>query len=255
MNGNGKAYIAEFIGTFTLVFIGCATVWVTTTPGYGAGPLVPALGHGLAIVFAAYSLGHISGAHINPAVTLSCALYGAISWPKAVGYWITQIVAGLVAALVLSFIIPNQSANFGGFSFSTNTTYVGAILTEMILTFLLCTAVLQGAVAGKAGQFAGLAIGLTLTLGMLGGGAITGGSLNPARTLGPAIVAQMGGLSTALNQVPAYLIGTLLGGVVAALVNRYVLNVPAPVSNEQLPRTQASSAPRMETPRSRAGRR
>jgi len=255
MNGNGKAYLAEFIGTFTLVFIGCATVWVTTTPGYAAGPIVPAFGHGLAIVFAAYSLGHISGAHLNPAVTLSCAIYGAISWPKAVGYWITQILAGLVAALALSFIIPNQAANFGGFSFGTNTTFAGAVLMEMILTFFLCTAVLQGAVAGKAGQFAGLAIGLTLTLSILGGGAITGASLNPARTLGPAIVASMGGLSTALSQVPAYLIGTLLGGAIAAVIHRYVLNVPAPVSNAELPRTQASTAPRMETPRSKGSRR
>jgi len=253
MNGNGKAYLAEFIGTFTLVFIGCATVWVTTTPGYAAGPIVPAFGHGLAIVFAAYALGHISGAHINPAVTLSCALYGAISWPKAVGYWIVQILGGIVAALVLSLIIPNQAANFGGFSYGTNTTFAGAVLMEAILTFFLCTAVLQGAVAGKAGHFAGLAIGLTLTLSILGGGAITGASLNPARTLGPAIVAAIGGAS--ISQVPAYLIGTLLGGAIAALVSRYALNVPAPVSNDELPRTRESSAPRMETPRSKGSRR
>ena len=253
MNGNGKAYLAEFIGTFTLVFIGCASVWATTNPGYAAGPIVPAFGHGLAIVFAAYALGHISGAHINPAVTLSCALYGAISWPKAVGYWIVQILGGIVAALVLSFIIPNQAANFGAFSYGTNTTFAGAVLMEAILTFFLCTAVLQGAVAGKAGHFAGLAIGLTLTLSILGGGAITGASLNPARTLGPAIVAAIGGAS--ISQVPAYLIGTLLGGAIAALVSRYALNVPAPVTNAELPRTNQSSAVRMETPRSKANRR
>ena len=255
MNGNGKAYLAEFIGTFTLVFIGCASVWATSVTGYGGGPIVPAFGHGLAIVFAAYALGHISGAHINPAVTLSVALYGAISWTKAIGYWIVQILGGIVAALVLSFIIPNQAANFGGFSYGTNTTFVGAVLMEAILTFFLCTAVLQGAVAGKAGHFAGLAIGLTLTLSILGGGAITGASLNPARTLGPAIVASLGGLSTAMSQVPAYLIGTLLGGAIAAVVSKYALNVPAPVSNEELPRTNQSSAARMETPRSKANRR
>jgi aquaporin Z len=216
-----KAYIAEFIGTFTLVFLGCASVWAAGK--LNTGPIVPAFAHGLSIVIAAYTLGHISGAHINPAVTLACAIDGAISWPKAVVYWIVQILAAIVAAFVLTIILPNQAATFGAFSYGANTptpntSFIGALLLELILTFLLASSVLQAAVRGRAGNMAGLAIGLTLTAAILAGGAITGASLNPARTLGPAIVAGQ------LSEVAPYLIGTLLGGALAAVVHRFVLN-------------------------------
>ena len=224
MYSNTKAFIAEFIGTFTLVFVGSASVWAAGK--LNTGPIVPAFAHGLSIVFAAYTMGHISGAHINPAVTLACAIDGAISWGKAVGYWIVQILAGIVAAFVLTIILPNQAANFGGFSFGDNTTFIGAVLMEMIMTFFLASMVLQAAVRGRAGNLAGLVIGLTLTMSILAGGAITGASLNPARTLGPAIVAALGGAS--ISQVPAYLIGTLLGGALAAVVHKFVLNPDAP---------------------------
>jgi aquaporin Z len=246
MFSNTKAYIAEFIGTFVLVFIGSASVWAAGK--LNTGPIVPAFAHGLSIVFAAYTMGHISGAHINPAVTLACAIDGAISWAKAVIYWIVQIVAAIVAAFVLTIILPNQAANFGAFSFDTNTTsFVGAVLMELILTFLLCSMVLQAAVRGRAGNLAGLVIGLTLVLSILGGGAVTGASLNPARTLGPGIVAALSGAS--LAQVPAYLIGTLLGAALAAVVHKFVLNPDEPEGGVEEVKNAS------DRPRSKAGRR
>ena len=246
MFSNTKAYIAEFIGTFVLVFIGSASVWAAGK--LNTGPIVPAFAHGLSIVFAAYTMGHISGAHINPAVTLACAIDGAISWGKAVIYWIVQIVAGIVAAFVLTIILPNQAASFGGFSYDDKTvSFVGAVLMELILTFLLASMVLQAAVRGRAGNLAGLVIGLTLTLSILGGGAITGASLNPARTLGPAIVAAIGGAS--ISQVPAYLIGTLLGAALAAIVHKFVLNPDGPEGDTD--EAKAGS----DRPRSKVGRR
>lgn len=212
----GKACVAEFIGTFALVFLGCAGV--VAAGNAGTGPIMPAFAHGLAIVFAAYALGHWSGAHINPAVTISILIAGGIDVVKAIAYIITQIVAAVVAAAALNFILTGQVASFGAFSFNPESVTVGgAFLTEAILTFFLAIVVLQAAVAGKAGNFAGLAIGLTLAACILAGGAITGASLNPARTLGPAIIAgQMG-------QVWVYVAATITGGILAALISRFVL--------------------------------
>ncbi len=94
MNKDIKAFISEFIGTFALVFLGSASVWfISTTPGYAGGTTVPAFAHGIAIIFAAYSIGHISGAHINPAVTIAVAIAGGISWAKAGIYIVVQILA------------------------------------------------------------------------------------------------------------------------------------------------------------------
>lgn len=224
-----KAYVAEFIGTFTLVFIGSASVWfASTTPGYAAGTIVPALAHGLAIVFAAYSVGKISGAFINPAVTIAAAITGSIDWVKAGLFIVVQIIAAIVAALALNaFLLPRDgvaaAANFGAFSYNTAvTTSIGAMFIEALLTFFLAFVVCMGAIYGKAGDFAGLAIGLTLAMAITGAGDITGASLNPARSIGPAIVAGN------LSDIWIYIIGPILGAAVAAVVARYVFNPLAP---------------------------
>jgi MIP family channel proteins len=229
MMNNWKAYVAEFVGTFTLVFIGCASVWfISVAPNYGGGTIVPAFAHGLAIVFAAYSIGHISGAHINPAVTIAVAIAGGIDWVKAIIYIVVQIVAAIVAAFLLNALLVAQNnvvpaTQFGAFTY--NPTYVmsmGALGLEAIATFFLAFVVCMGAVYGKAGNLAGLAIGLTLTLSILGIGGMTGASLNPARSLGPAIVAGN------LSEIWIYIIGPILGGAVAAFVARFVLNPVEP---------------------------
>lgn len=230
---NWKVLVAEFIGTFTLVFIGSASVWFAkTVPGYGGGTLAPAFAHGLAVIFAAYSVGKISGAHLNPAVTTAIAIAGGIDWAKAAMYIITQIVAALIAALVLNGIllpvtqngVTSPAANFfGAFSYNTAvTSSIGALFTEAILTFFLAFVVVMGAVYGKAGDLAGLAIGLTLVMAIIGGGGISEASLNPARSIGPAIVAGN------LGNIWIYIIGPILGAAAAAAIARYVLNPNAP---------------------------
>jgi aquaporin Z len=231
---NWKAFVAEFIGTFTLVFIGSASVWFAkTSPGYGGGTIAPALAHGLAIVFAAYSIGSISGAHINPAVTIAVAIAGGIDWIKALIYIVVQIVAAIVAAFALNAIllpvtqpdgVTSAAANFfGAFSYNTTaTTSIGALFTESILTFFLAFVVVMGAVFGKAGNLAGLAIGLTLAMSIAGAGGISEASLNPARSIGPALVAGN------LGNIWIYIVGPILGAVVAAVIARYVLNPTEP---------------------------
>ncbi len=206
-----KSYVAEFVGTFVLVFLGSASVALAPA---GTGPIIPAFAHGLAIVFGAYAFGAISGAHFNPAVTISLLLARAIEPIKAMLYILVQIGGAISAALILNFILPGQAGNFGAFSFSISTE--AAFLLEAILTFILATVILQAAVAGKAGNMAGLSIGLTLTACILAGGPLTGASLNPARTLGPAIVAGR------LDQAWVYVLATILGGIVAALLYRSV---------------------------------
>lgn len=215
MNGGAKAYLAEFVGTFVLVFLGSASVALAPIE---VGPVMPALAHGLALMFAVYAFGHISGGHVNSAVTIGVTVAGGLKPGTAVIYIVTQIVAAIAGAFVLTIILPGQAGNFGAFSFdSFKTTTPAALLLEAILAFILVSVVLQAAVAGKAGPAAGLAIGLTLTTCILAGGPITGASVNPARTLGPAIIAGN------LSQVWVYVVGTSVGGAVAGLLYRVAL--------------------------------
>jgi aquaporin Z len=206
-----KPYLAEFVGTFVLVFLGSAAVALAPAQ---TGPLIPAFAHGLAIVFGAYAFGAISGAHFNPAVTISLLIARAIEPLKATIYILNQVLGAVTAALMLNFILSGQAENFGAFSFTTSVE--SAFLLEAILTFILATVVLQAAVAGKAGNLAGLSIGLTLAACILAGGPLTGASLNPARTLGPAIVAGE------LGQAWVYVLATIVGGAIAALLYRFV---------------------------------
>lgn len=185
---NSKIFLAELIGTFALVFIGAGAGMV------GASLVGVALAHGLTLTVMAYAFGYISGTHVNPAVTLALLLQGVIKdWKDAlVSYWLPQFVGAIVAAFVL-----NTIAGPAGLSFANGAT-VGvltesapawAAVVEAVLTFFLVNTILHTAVGGKGGQFAGLAIGLTLVAAILVGGPLTGGSLNPARTFGPAIFA------------------------------------------------------------------
>jgi len=223
MNSDIKAYIAEFIGTFTLVTLGSASVWFISQPGYTGGTTVPAFAHGISIIIAAYSIGYLSGAHINPAVTIAVAIAGGISWAKAGIYIVVQIIAAIVAAFILNALLTGQggaapATQFGAFSYNANfTTSIGALFIEAIATFLLAFVVCQAAVKGKAGDLAGLAIGLTLAANIFAFGGITGASLNPARSIGPALVAGR------LGEIWIYIIGPVLGAAVAGIVSRYVL--------------------------------
>lgn len=205
-----KASLAELIGTFTLVFVGGFAV------ASAQGVVAAALGHGLILVGIIFVWGHMSGAHVNPAVTASLLVGGKIDLMKAVYYWVAQFAGAIIAAVVLNIIVPGAAA--GGQTIGSLTTSApwAATLFEAVMTFLLVSAVYQAAVYGKAGNVAALAIGLTLAGCILAGGTYTGASLNPARTLGPALVA--GDLSYA---VP-YLVGIFGGGIVGGLVQSRV---------------------------------
>lgn len=215
-----KAYVSEFIGAFIAVFAACGSAWAATQPGYAAGQIVPAFGAGLAIVAAAYALGHVGGAHFNPAVTIAVAIAGGINWLKALVYIVVQLIAGILAALVLNLILGGAAAaQFGAFSFDPKFNSIGILVLEIVLTFIVATAVLQGAMRGKSGNMAGLVYGLSVAGCILAGGAISGASLNPARTLGPAIIAGN------LNQAVFYIVGSVLGGALAAVFSSYVLGM------------------------------
>lgn len=220
-NSLSKALIAEFIGTFALIFIGAGA------GALGIGGLVGvAFAHGLVIVAFAYAYGHISGTHINPAITLGLLAAGKIEAGKAAAYVVVQILGGLVAAFTLRWVLGGvvgglgattlaQGLEVGGSTISISPA-VGLVL-EAILTFFLANTVLNAAVSGKAGGHAGLAIGMTLTLSILMGGPLTGGSLNPARSIGPAIA------SGNTADLWVYLVGPVLGAVAAGLLYRGVL--------------------------------
>jgi len=203
---NTKNLIAEFIGTFALIFIGAGALAI------GEGGLVGvALAHGLVIVVFAYAYGHISGTHINPAVTLGLLIAGEIQFVAAVGYWVVQFLGGILGAVLLNVLLPNPG-DLGVTILSENVGVGQGLVVEIVLTFFLVNTIFNTAVSGKAGNFAGLAIGLTLVLCILMGGPLTRASLNPARTLGPAIV------SGNYADIWLYFVGPCVGAIFAALL-------------------------------------
>ena len=216
-----KKYIAECLGTFVLTFLGCASAMFIgcDTP---AGVVGVAIAFGLTVVAMAYTIGGGSGCHINPAITLAVALSGRMSWKDAFGYWVGQIIGGIIAGALLMLLAgvvgvdktgglgTNLVAGAGGVG--------GAFLVEVIATFIFILVVL-GSTDGKigAGNFAGLAIGLTLILVHLVCINLTGTSVNPARSIGPALFA--GG--QALKDVWVFICAPLVGGGLSALVWKY----------------------------------
>jgi len=212
--------LAEFIGTFTLVFIGAGAMALAVSGASPGGLVGVALAHGLALVVIVYAWGSVSGAHVNPAVTFGLALSGRFPWVRALRYWIAQLLGAVVASYLLLILIGRQG-DLGMTVPSPSVSVWQAILIEAVLTFFLVTAVFGSAVAGRNGNGAALAIGLVLTMDILMGGVLTGASMNPARTFGPALA--MGDLSA----LYIYIVGPLLGGGLAALLyDRVYLRQP-----------------------------
>ena len=204
---------AEFIGTFTLILIGAGAGAI------GVGGLVGvALAHGLVVMAFAYAHGHISGSHINPAVTAGVWAAGKIDTGKAISYMVFQLLGGVVGALVLRWVLGGTESGLGLTQLSDGTSVSAGLVLEAILTFFLAYVVLQTAVGGKGGNQAGIAIGFTLVFCILMGGPLTGASLNPARSLGPAVA--MGDF----NLLWLYFAGPILGGVVAGFLYRQVMS-------------------------------
>jgi aquaporin Z len=214
-----KKFIAECLGTFVLTFLGCGTAMFLgcTTP---AGVVGTALAFGLAVVAMAYTIGGISGCHINPAITLGVALSGRMSWKEACGYWCGQLIGGILAGAVLLLVAgvvaaPDLTGALGSNGVANAGGVWGAFLVEVIATFLFVIVVL-GTTDEKvgAGNLAGLAIGLSLVLIHLVCINLTGTSVNPARSIGPALFA--GG--EALSNVWVFICAPMVGGALSALV-------------------------------------
>jgi len=205
-----QSFVAEFVGTFALIFIGAGALAI------GEGELIGvALAHGLVIVAFAYAYGHISGTHINPAATLGFLVAGEIRFGAAIGYWIAQFAGGILGALALKGMLP-VDGDLGVTILAENVSVTQGLFVEIVLTFFLVNTIFNTAVSGKAGNFAGLAIGLTLVFCILMGGPLTRASLNPARTLGPAIAA--GAEHAQWGNIWLYFVGPFIGAVLAALL-------------------------------------
>ena len=203
---NAKNLVAEFIGTFALIFIGAGALAIGQ-----ANLLDVALAHGFVVVAFVYTYGHISGTHINPAVTLGLLIAGEIEFVVAIGYWIVQFLGGILGAVVLKAVLPD-AGDLGVTILGEGVGVGRGLVVEIVLTFFLVNTIFNTAVSGKAGNFAGLAIGLTLIFCILMGGPLTRASFNPARTLGPAIV------SGNYADIWLYFVGPFVGAILAALL-------------------------------------
>ena len=212
-----KKYISEFIGTFVLVFVACGVAAVTGCSGdANAAYLLTALAFGGVIVAMAYSIGNISGCHINPAVSIAVLINGGMSVVDFIGYLIAQFAGGIAGAAALMGLIGKDHG------LGTNGLFDGSIvkslIIEAILTFIFVLAVLGATSKIENGRVAGLVIGGSLTLVHLLGIYFTGTSVNPARSFGPALF--MGG--DALTNVWVFIVAPLVGGVIAALVWKFL---------------------------------
>lgn len=233
---NIKVFVVELIGTFALVLIGGAAGI------YNESMLAVALAHGLTLAVLVYAFGYISGAHVNPAVTLGLAANGNIKWRDAIIYWIAQFAGGALAALMLRAVFSPLQADLinraatNGVLLTRELPY-HALAVEAVLTFFLVNTVLHAAVGGKAGPLAGLAIGTTLTVAILAGGPLTGASLNPARSFGPAIFssALTAGKPDYQNYLLylVYFVGPFLGSVLAVSLYQFLSSEPALEDEEE----------------------
>ena len=220
-----KKYLAELIGTCTLVVLGCGTAMlVGCDAAAGGGYILTALAFGLSIVAMAYCVGNISGCHINPAVSLGVLLAGGMEKKDFLGYVVAQCLGALFGSALLALIFnlggvtdmtgglgTNGLAGVGGNAFA-------GLLVEIVLTFIFVLCIL-GVTSKNAshGSFGGLVIGLTLTGVHILGIGLTGTSVNPARSFGPALVAALTGNSAPLDCLWVFIVGPLVGAALAAV--------------------------------------
>jgi MIP family channel proteins len=227
MNNKNTA-LAEFLGTFFLCFAGIAAILsATPTVGGGGGLVAIALAHGLALSVAVNAFGGISGAHFNPAVTAGMLATRRIAGGLAGIYIVAQLAGATVAAALCNAIFPTAAVTEAmlGIPLPAAWATAGTVLTvEFILTFLLIVAIFGTAVdeRGKAVKIGGFGIGLTVAFDILAGGPVTGASMNPARSFGPALVAGHWAWHW------AYWVAPILGGVAGALVYHHLLLGPPP---------------------------
>ena len=219
-NVSMRPLIAEFIGTFTLIFIGVGAIAADQITGGKLGLTGIALAHGLAITVMVSATAAISGGHLNPAVTISLWFVQKIDSINAIRYIVAQCLGAILAALLIKGSIPASvltSIGMGTPSVAPGITVSMALLTEFILTFFLVFVVYGTGVDSRAPKCGGLFIGLTVALDILMGGPISGAAMNPARYLGPAL------LGGGLQNWWIYFVGPISGGILAATIYRYQL--------------------------------
>ena len=226
-----RKYFAEAIGTCVLVLLGCGTAMlVGCDAAAGGGYILTALAFGLSIVAMAYCVGNISGCHINPAVSLGVLLSGKVNgktFAEFIGYVIAQIIGALVGAALLAAVfslgdVTDMTGGFGSNGLAgVNGNAIAGLLVEIILTFIFVLCIL-GVTSKKAGHgsFGGLVIGLTLTGVHILGIGLTGTSVNPARSIGPAVIAAIAGNPAPLASLWVFIVGPLVGAALAAFTYR-----------------------------------
>lgn len=253
----GKKLVAEALGTALLVIVGVGVA--TLSFGFkvaglspSAGVITTALAFGFILLALAYTLGPVSGAHVNPAVTLGFVVSGRMTLQEAIGYWVSQFVGGIVGAVVLWAIVS------GAPTYSRSTTGLGtdgwgkasmigisgggAFATEVVLTFIFVLVVLIATSRVGSPGFAGLAIGIALAVVHMIGIPLTGTSVNPARSLGPAIIVG----HEAIKQVWLFIVAPLVGGALAAVTYLYFVPdepgtpVPTAVAEGEVERTSGT---------------
>jgi MIP family channel proteins len=210
-----RKLVVEFIGTFTLIFVGAGSIIATQ----GTNLVAIALAHGIAIAVMVSTFGHVSGGLYNPALAVGLWVTRRMNTPDTVAFIVAQLAGATFGALCLLVLFPEQSRDvtslgtpvLGGVSF------VQGVGIELLLTFFLMAVVFGTAVDGRGPKIGGLYIGLVLTMDIAAGGPLTGASMNPARTFGPALI------SGTWDDHLVYWIGPIIGAVVAALVYHYVV--------------------------------
>lgn len=221
-----KKYLAEMIGTFVLVLMGCGSAIFSGFDGLNgaanASTLAVAFAFGLSVVGMAYAIGGISGCHINPAITLGVWANGRMSGKEAAGYMVFQCIGAILASFVL-WVLVSTGGHLGGTATGANSFADGsmwqAFIAEAVFTFIFVLVVLGSTDEKKgAGAFAGLAIGLTLVLVHIVCIPVTGTSVNPARSIGPAIFSAISGDCTPISQLWLFIVAPFLGAFASSAV-------------------------------------
>lgn len=223
-----RRVIAELVGTYVLVLLG--TLSVVTMVVFFKGPDMAGLfligfAFGVAVLVMIYAFGHISGTHINPAVSIALWATGRLPARDLVAYIVAQLIGAALASITIVGIVGQRAvdAGMGQTLPGTGVSYGQAILSEAVMTFFLVTVVWGSAVDKRAAAgFAGLAIGLVVAADIWVSGPITGASMNPARTFGPYLAETLWGGTTHWDKFPIYLIGPIVGGLVAAFLFDYI---------------------------------
>lgn len=216
-----KKLCAEFLGTMVLVVFGCGIAVVTLGQVNALDVLSVALAFGLALIAMAYSIGNVSGCHINPAVSLAMLLTKRMSFKDFIGYVCAQFLGGIAGGGVLALLYKDGAFGANGYGLGVSMIDAGlgaALVMEAILTFVFVFLILYITSQEKYSNISGMVIGLTLTLVHLFGIPFTGTSVNPARSFGPALFAAICGDTTYLSQVWVFIVAPLVGAALAALV-------------------------------------